>query len=109
MNKCVSLTCAQPAESLQLRAKKISSVLQSGGTLNCEVCGFDYGQTYGPRGQGFIEVHHVRPLHDSGPTTTRLRDLALLCSNCHRMIHRTRPWLTPAELRTVCTEYISAP
>ncbi len=93
----------------KLRAKKIARVLRDGGTLGCEVCGFDYGRTYGSRGQGYIEVHHVRPLHDSGPTTTRLRDLALLCSNCHRMIHRTRPWLTPVELRALCTEQISAP
>lgn len=87
----------------KLRAKKIDSVLGDGGTLVCEVCRFDYGKAYGLRGQGYIEVHHVRPLHDSGPTTTRLGDLALLCSNCHRMLHRTRPWLTPDELRAIFT------
>jgi len=30
---------------------------------------------------------------------TRLEDLALLCSNCHRMVHYRRPWLTLEELR----------
>ena len=30
---------------------------------------------------------------------TRLADLALLCSNCHRMIHRTKQWLTVEELK----------
>jgi 5-methylcytosine-specific restriction enzyme A len=28
-----------------------------------------------------------------------LADLALLCSNCHRMIHRTKQWLTVEELK----------
>jgi putative restriction endonuclease len=31
--------------------------------------------------------------------TTRLEDLALLCANCHRMIHRASPWLSVEELR----------
>ncbi|MDP6032209.1 MAG: HNH endonuclease [Alphaproteobacteria bacterium] len=30
---------------------------------------------------------------------TKLSDLVLLCSNCHRMVHRKRPWLTVRELR----------
>jgi 5-methylcytosine-specific restriction protein A len=33
-------------------------------------------------------------------TKTRLIDLALVCANCHRMLHRSRPWPTIAELRT---------
>ncbi|WP_324701309.1 HNH endonuclease [Micrococcus sp. HOU01] len=82
----------------KLRAAKIRSVVAAGGQIACEVCGFDFGATYGDVGRGYIEVHHVRPLHDSGPVLTRLEDLALLCSNCHRMIHRSRPWLNPSEL-----------
>jgi 5-methylcytosine-specific restriction enzyme A len=90
----------------RLRQHKIDQVTQAGGALCCEACGFDFGATYGDRGRGYIEVHHVRPLHDSGPTRTRLADLALLCANCHRMIHRTRPWLTPCGLREVIADAV---
>lgn len=83
----------------KLRAEKIRSVLLRHGSVACEVCEFDFHATYGERGREFIEVHHVVPLHASGETITRLADLALLCSNCHRMIHRRVPWLTPDELR----------
>ena len=31
--------------------------------------------------------------------STRLEDLCLLCSNCHRMIHRKTPWLSLKELK----------
>ncbi len=31
--------------------------------------------------------------------TSKLEDLVLVCSNCHRMIHRKRPWLSATELR----------
>ena len=29
---------------------------------------------------------------------TKLVDLVLLCSNCHRMVHRKKPWLNLEEL-----------
>ncbi|MEJ3404212.1 HNH endonuclease [Rathayibacter sp. YIM 133350] len=82
----------------KLRARKIKSVRDAGLQVACEVCGFDFEARYGARGRDYIEVHHVIPLYVSGERTTRLSDLALLCSNCHRMIHR-RPWVGPAELR----------
>ncbi|MFE1691154.1 HNH endonuclease [Streptomyces albidoflavus] len=87
-----------------LRRKKIASVLKKGGTLSCEACGFDFGKVYGKRGEGYIECHHVVPLHEAGEGTTKLADLALICSNCHRMIHRSAPWPTPAELRRAIQE-----
>lgn len=82
-----------------LRRRKIAAVLRAHGALACEACGFDFGATYGGVGEGYIEVHHIHPLHDSGETRTGLSDLATLCANCHRMIHRRRPWLTPDQLR----------
>ncbi|MBK1785669.1 HNH endonuclease [Prauserella cavernicola] len=85
----------------KLRAKKIDRVLAERGCLECEVCGFDFERTYGERGARYAEVHHVTPLHITGQTETRLNDLAVLCSNCHRMIHRGAHWLTPAELQDV--------
>ncbi|MFD4242812.1 HNH endonuclease [Streptomyces sp. NPDC058525] len=39
------------------------------------------------------------PLHEAGEGRTKLSDLALICANCHRMIHRRAPWPTPRELR----------
>ncbi|GGS60191.1 HNH endonuclease [Actinokineospora fastidiosa] len=84
----------------KLRRRKIEKVLAEHGKLECEVCSFDFERTYGDRGHRFAEVHHVVPLHVSNATTTRLADLAVLCANCHRMIHRKR-WITPDELRAL--------
>ena len=85
--------------SPKLRRTKMAKVQAAGRPIACEVCTFDFGTTYGPLGSDYIEVHHVLPLHASGPVKTRLEDLVLLCANCHRMIHRSSPWLTPDELR----------
>jgi 5-methylcytosine-specific restriction protein A len=66
--------------------------------LSCEVCAFDFARTYGKLGEGFIEAHHILPLAEAGTATTKPADLALVCSNCHRMLHRAKPWLTPEAL-----------
>ena len=61
--------------------------------LHCQVCGFDFEATYGTWGKGFAEVHHVIPLHSykgDKTVTNPKNDLAVVCSNCHKMIHRKR-------------------
>ncbi|MDG0800842.1 HNH endonuclease [Pectobacterium polaris] len=74
-------------------------ILREKGHLKCEVCNFDFFEFYGEDGYGFCEVHHLIPLHKSdGATITKLSDLAIVCSNCHRIIHRTTPMISPDEL-----------
>lgn len=85
--------------SPKLRRAKLAKVKAAGRLIACEVCTFNFAARYGQLGSDYIEVHHVLPLHASGPVQTRLEDLALVCANCHRMIHRSSPWLTPNELR----------
>jgi 5-methylcytosine-specific restriction protein A len=60
------------------------------GTV-CKVCGFDFEDTYGEIGKGFIEAHHLQPLGNLKNERLLLSpkdDFTVLCSNCHRMIHR---------------------
>jgi 5-methylcytosine-specific restriction protein A len=81
--------------------KKKAAILKQTGRLACEVCGFDFGRVYGELGRGFAECHHRRPLHESGKTKTSVKDLAIVCANCHRMAHHARPWKTVAALRAL--------
>ena len=70
--------------------KKKKQVIAKTGCLKCEVCDFDFRLAYGKRGDGFCEIHHLRTLGTvNTERETRLEDLAVLCANCHRMIHRT--------------------
>lgn len=75
--------------------KKKKEHLKKHGSLACELCSFDFEKTYGDVGRGFIECHHRTPLSELTPNTkTTLNDLMLICSNCHRMVHRgwTKPF-----------------
>lgn len=76
-----------------LRAAKIRHALRHGnGFLRCEVpgCHFDFFKTYGNIGKNYAVVHHIKPLASlsSKGAKTSLADLAIVCANCHAMIHR---------------------
>ena len=72
------------------------------GKLLCEACEFDFHLKYGDLGYKYIECHHCTPLSEfSNVTKTTLNDLALVCSNCHRMLHRKIDFLTIEKLRNL--------
>jgi 5-methylcytosine-specific restriction protein A len=80
--------------------KKKKSVLNLNGRLDCEICGFNFERTYGVLGRNFAECHHTKPLNKlTDSTSTRLSDLAIICANCHRMIHRTSPMQSIMEFK----------
>ncbi|GJH04504.1 HNH endonuclease [Paraburkholderia terrae] len=83
-----------------IREAKKLALKRGDGVLRCACCSFDFGSTYGDVGHGYIEAHHTTPLSSLDETggTTRIEDLALVCANCHRMLHRRRPWLEADEL-----------
>ncbi|MEP0859029.1 HNH endonuclease [Trichocoleus sp. DQ-U1] len=73
----------------------------------CQVCGFNYQKKYGELGFGYIECHHLNPLSERSECEwdeeikTSIKDVRVLCANCHRMIHRKRPALTVEELKAI--------
>lgn len=82
--------------SYELRQRAIAHHLAQ-GSLTCAVCDFDFGVKYGKLGIGFIEMHHIKPLcvYERSDLVkslpVALANLAPLCANCHRMVHRQRP------------------
>lgn len=74
-----------------LREAKIEQVRErDNGVLSCEVpgCGFNFAAVYGEVGEGYAQVHHLRPLAEA-ERVTALTDLIVVCANCHAMIHRS--------------------
>ena len=81
--------------------QKKEQVLNKTGKLSCEVCNFDFVSIYGELGNGFCEVHHKNPLAKvDNETQTSLEDLAIVCANCHRMIHRSQPMIDIERLKS---------
>ena len=68
---------------------------------NCIVCGYSFEERYGSLGHQYIHVHHLRQLSKVPPDyhVNPKKDLVPICPNCHAMIHRENPALTPDELK----------
>lgn len=72
-----------------LRKKAIANARKGGAPLQCESCRQTERIALGLAAEAEFEVHHRIPLADSGlsPVKTRLKDLAVVCANCHRLVH----------------------
>jgi predicted HNH restriction endonuclease len=68
----------------------------------CAVCRRDFKSVLAGRGTCVLQVHHIKQLSARDtPTVTRLKDLVVVCANCHMLLHfvdRGRP-LSPSDLR----------
>ena len=76
-----------------LRTAKLREAAKNSpdGSLRCEVpgCGFCFEKVYGDVGANFAHVHHLNALAERDQAEeTSLSDLAIVCANCHAMIHR---------------------
>ena len=75
------------------------------GELRCDVCSFSFSDAYGEHGAGFIEAHHTAPVAElNGERKTKIEEIALVCSNCHRMLHLGDYLLTVEELKAIISE-----
>jgi len=76
---------------IERNASLIKKVKRVRGSA-CEVCGTNFEHRYGAIGAGYIEAHHLKPLASLAGTKVPMNaaiDFAVLCANCHRMVHRS--------------------
>lgn len=74
--------------------------------VDCFVCGFNFKSAYGNAGNGFIHVHHLKPLSEVGEEyeLDPVKDLRPVCPNCHAMIHRKIPTYTIEEMKELLSK-----
>jgi len=76
----------------EAKSKKRSAALRQAARTRagglCAACGTDFSQVAGGLGRRCLVVHHTKQLKDRDqPDETQLADLAVVCANCHMMIH----------------------
>ncbi|MDP3876166.1 MAG: HNH endonuclease [Methylobacter sp.] len=56
---------------------------------SCCICGFNFGVMYGSDAEGYIHVHHIRPLNEikGEYVVNPIEDLRPVCPNCHAVLH----------------------
>ncbi|MGV0947538.1 HNH endonuclease [Empedobacter falsenii] len=72
----------------------------------CKVCEFDFEQTFGIIGKGFIHVHHKKEISEIKKEyeIDYKNDLVPVCPNCHAMLHKRKPAFTIEELKTIINQ-----
>lgn len=74
------------------RNPNVSRAVKKAQGYVCKACGFDFRAMYpGVEQNEYIEAHHLIPISQlKGQKVSRdpVTDFAVLCANCHRMIHR---------------------
>jgi 5-methylcytosine-specific restriction protein A len=74
------------------RSQRLARKVKQIQGLTCQACGFDFSKVYvGIANNKYIESHHLTPISELKGQRVSLdpaKDFAVLCANCHRMIHR---------------------
>lgn len=65
----------------------------------CDLCGFDFGYTYGLEFEGLIEVHNLQPEKNLESIDPH-QDLIPICRNCKTVLHARTPHFTVEEVKT---------
>lgn len=75
------------------------------GTICC-ICGFDFKKVYGKLGEGFIHIHHIKPISEIGKEykINPINDLRPVCPNCHAMLHIRKNILSIEELKNILSK-----
>jgi 5-methylcytosine-specific restriction protein A len=74
------------------RNTKLSQKVKKLQGHTCKVCSINFEDIYGTIGIGYIEAHHLKPLASlkgGKVAMDPIKDFAVLCANCHRMVHRS--------------------
>jgi 5-methylcytosine-specific restriction protein A len=76
-------------ESRQRNSKLAKDIKAELGST-CQGCGITLSSVYGNIGTDFVEAHHLTPLSLAPKEGAQLtvKDFAVLCPTCHRIIHK---------------------
>ncbi len=94
--------------SYERSQKNRREAIKKHGTT-CAVCTFNFDETYGKDyADGYIQIHHIKPLSKNEGEVDPGTDLVPLCANCHAMAHRRRDTVTSIEHLKVLIEQTSS-
>lgn len=74
------------------------------GRITCKSCQFEFASAYPGLGDGYIQIHHLKPVSymrgEELDMTDALDNVCPLCANCHQMVHRDTPPMSIDDLQS---------
>lgn len=90
IDESLSETIVEPNSEIRWEYLK-SECLDYYGAV-CDLCGFDFGYTYGKVFENFIKVHVLKPYSDDNlDSLDPHKDLVPICCNCEAVLHSKIP------------------
>jgi len=84
------------------RNRALIEIKKENSEYICEVCGMIFEKNYGKIGKKYIIAHHLIAIGGRKKSAkTTLADIALVCSNCHDMLHKKKPPYKIDELKRI--------
>ncbi len=75
------------------------------GRIMCNACDFEFALAYPKLGNGYIQIHHLRPVSylrgEKLEISRALQNVCPLCANCHQMVHRDNPPMAISKLQKI--------
>jgi hypothetical protein len=90
-------------EFFRVRYRALIQSKMDDSQYRCEACGFSFQETYSSLGKNYIVAHFVES--SFGLSNATLENVALLCANCHAMVHIQNPPLSLEGLRQLIKEH----
>lgn len=85
--------------TFRVRNRVLIEIKKANSNYRCEVCGMSFEEVYGDIGRRHIIAHHIIPIGTRRTASrTTLHDIALVCANCHDMLHKRNPPISIGEL-----------
>lgn len=96
--RAIECLCTETVSYVRGRSRQLRDLALQNARGICEVCRVNFGRVFGGKGVRVLQVHHRKQLSATdSPRVTRLRDLAVLCANCHLLIHMDPDRAMPVE------------
>jgi 5-methylcytosine-specific restriction enzyme A len=87
--------------------KALLKARKRNGPLSCDLCDQRPLSLLAELEDAMFEAHHLLPISSALERKTQMRDMSLVCANCHRLVHRLISlqgrWLNLAECRELLT------
>ncbi|MEG0085984.1 MAG: hypothetical protein RR090_08925 [Niameybacter sp.] len=90
--------CVTADTPVSLFEEKKAECLNYYGAV-CELCGFDFGYTYGLDFEGLIKIHNLKPLEPLENLDPH-QDLIPICHNCEAVLHARTPHYAIEDVKT---------
>ncbi len=109
--RVVTETHLRRERDARVRDRLLDQRRKAGG-LSCDICDYNGARHPTEVRDAVFEAHHILPLSAGRERRTHVKDLALLCANCHRMTHRaiaqSKRWLSVNEAAEVILQKVQS-